>query len=156
MLDKIESQIDAGEFGFHKWRWRLRLMHARGLCFLALGKPAKSLALAEEGLPLAEKNITRKYIALNHQLRASALKELGKINKAIAAYKAAVSLADTIQYQPIRWSGRYQLAELYKQMGDEQESHRSSSEAGNIAQAIADAIEDESLRKLFLNAVLPR
>ncbi|MGD8750447.1 MAG: AAA family ATPase [Anaerolineales bacterium] len=155
MLNKIETQIDAGEFGFHKWRWRLRLMHARGLCFLALGEPAKSLALAEEGLPLAEKNITRKYIALNHQLRASALIELGNINTAIAAYEAAVSLADTIQYQPIRWYSRYQLSALYKQMGREQESQRSSSEAGDIVQAIADAIENESLRKIFINAALP-
>ncbi|MCA1772406.1 MAG: AAA family ATPase [Halomonas sp.] len=155
MLNKIETQIDAGEFGFHKWRWRLRLMHARGLCFLALGEPAKSLALAEEGLSLAEKNITRKYIALNHQLRASALKELGNINKAITAYEAAVSLADTIQYQPIRWRGRYQLTALYKQNGREQESQRSSSEAWDIVQAIAEAIEDDTLRKIFLNTAIP-
>jgi predicted ATPase/DNA-binding SARP family transcriptional activator len=154
MLKKIETQIDAGEFGFHKWRWRLRLMHARGLCFSALGEPAKSLALAEEGLPLAEKNITRKYIALNHQLRARALKDLGNINKAISAYEAAISLADTIQYQPIRWNGRFQLAELYNQKGREQESKRSSSEAADIVQAITEAIEDELLRKIYLTAAL--
>lgn len=155
MLNKIETQIDAGEFGFHKWRWRLRLMHARGLCFLALGEPAKSLALAEEGLPLAEKNITRKYIALNHQLRASALKELEKINNAISAYEAAVLLADKTQYQPIRWKGRFQLAELYNQKGREQESKRSSSEAVDIVQAITEAIEDQALRKIFLNTAIP-
>jgi tetratricopeptide (TPR) repeat protein len=155
MLNKIETQIDAGEFGFHKWRWQLRLLHASGLCLLSLGEPAKSLALADEGLPLAETNSTRKYIALNHQLRASALRELGKINKAIAAYEAAVSLADKIQYQPIRWSSRYQLAELYKQLGDVQESQRSSSEAGDIVQAIAEAIEDETLRKIFLTTAVP-
>ena len=151
LLNKIKTQIDAGEFGFHKWRWRLRLMHARGLCFLALGEPTKSLALAEEGLPLAEKNIARKYMALNHQLRASALKELGIINEAIAAYEVAVSLADTIQYQPTRWSGRYQLADLYEQKGREQDSQHLSSEAENIIHAIANAIEDEPLRNIFLN-----
>ena len=154
MLNKIETQIDAGEFGFHKWRWQLRLMHALGLCFLALGEPAKSLALAEEGLPLSEKNITRKYIALNHQLRGRALAASGNYDQAIAALEAAVSLADTIQYQPIRWSSRYQLAELYRQLGDEQEAQRSSSEAGGIVQTIADAIEDKTLRKVFLESAL--
>jgi predicted ATPase/DNA-binding SARP family transcriptional activator len=155
MLNKIKTQIDAGEFGFHKWRWRLRFIHARGLCFLALGEPAKSLAMAEEGLLLAEKNITRKYIALNHQLQGRALAASGNNDQAIAALEASVSLADTIQYQPIRWSGRYQLAKLYKQKGSEQESQQSSSEAGDIVQAIADAIEDKTLRKIFLNTAVP-
>lgn len=155
MLNKIETQIDAGEFSFLKWRWRLRLMHARGLCFLVLGEPVKSMTLAEEGLPLAEKKIIRKYIALNHQLRGRALAALGNYDEAITALEAAISLADTIQYQPIRWSGRYQLAELYKQLGDEKKSQRSSFKAGDIVQAIADAIEDEPLRKIFLNAALP-
>jgi predicted ATPase/DNA-binding SARP family transcriptional activator len=156
MLNKIETQINAGAFGFHNWRWRLRLLHARGLCYLALDEPARSLALAEEGLLSAETTIARKYVALNHELRGKALAELGSIDKAIAALEAAVELADTIQYQPIRWGGRHQLAELYKQKGRERETQQTSSEAEDIIHAIADALEDEPLRNTFLNAALPR
>ena len=156
MLDKIETQIDAGEFGFHQWRWRLRMLHARGSCFLDLDAPSKALALAEEGLQLAQTNLARKYIALNHQLRGSALAEMGKIDNAITAIEAAVSLADTIQYQPIRWSSRYQLADLYYQTGYEQKSRRTSSEARVIIYGIADAIEDESLKQKFINVALPK
>ena len=156
MLNEIEAQIESGEFGFHKWRWWLRLLYIRGLCFLVQGVPKKALALAEEGLPLAEINITKKYIALYHQLRGKALSELGHLDKAIAANKAAVSLADAIQYQPIRWSCRYQLGELYKQKGWKQESQQIKSESGDIIFSIADAIEDETLRKIFLDTAQPK
>ena len=156
LLNKTETRINAGEFGFHNWRWRLRLLHARGLCFLDIDDPAKALELAEEGLPLAEINITRKYVALNHELGSMALARLGRVDEAIVAMEMAVSLADTIQYQPIRWASRYKLVELYRQKGHEQEAQRASSEAEIIIQTIAGGLEDETLRTTFLNATLPQ
>jgi predicted ATPase/DNA-binding SARP family transcriptional activator len=155
-LNKTETRINAGEFGFHNWRWRLRLLHARGICFLDIDDPAKALDLAEEGLPLAEMNITRKYVALNYELKGMALAELGKVNEAIVAMEMAVSLADTIQYQPIRWASRYKLVELYRQKGHEQEAQRASSEAEIIIQAIAGGLENKTLRTKFLNSTLPQ
>ena len=88
--------------------------------------------LAEEGLRLAERNITRKYAALNHELRGRALAELGNIDDAIAAFETAVSLADAIQYQPIRWRGRHQLSELLGEKGREQEMQQTASEVEEI------------------------
>jgi tetratricopeptide (TPR) repeat protein len=154
LLDKIEEQINTGAFGFHKWRWLQRLVHARGLCFLARDEPVKALALAEEALPLAETSVIRKYVALNHELRGMALAKLGRVDEAIGATETAISLADAIQYQPIRWAGRNQLAELYRQNGREQEAKNTSSEAGYIIKTIADALEDETLRAIFLNGAL--
>lgn len=124
--------------------------------FIGSWRSLKSAGVGRERVTSGGKNLTRKYIALNHQLRGSALAELGKTDNAIAAIEAAVALADTIQYQPIRWSGRYQLAELYSQMGYEQEAHQSSSKARDIIHAIADSIRDEPLRKTFLNAALQK
>jgi tetratricopeptide (TPR) repeat protein len=154
MLDQIEVQIDAGSFGFHGWRWRLRLLHARGLCLLALDEAAKALALAEGGLPLAETKGSQKYVALNHELGGLALAGLGNVDGAIGELQAAVSLADSIQYQPTRWAGRQQLATLYRQTGRLPEARTSSSEARAIIETIAASLEDEDLRAIFLSAAL--
>jgi len=155
LLDKIEVQINCGSFGFHNWRWQVRLLHTRGLCFLALDEPEKSLALADEGLLLAEKTIARKYTALNHALRGQALAKLGHLDEAILELELAISLGDVIQYQPLRWSGRYQLAKLCRQCNSESDANKMVTEAENIIQTIAGAIDDENLRTTFLNTALP-
>jgi DNA-binding SARP family transcriptional activator len=154
LLDEIEVQINAGSFGFHNWRWRVRLLHARGLCYLVLDDPAKVLGIADEGLLLAETGVIRKYIALNHELRGMALAELGGVDEAIYELETAVALADTIQYQPVRWASRQRLAKLYLQIGREGEAKNTSSEAEDIIQTIASSLEDETLRVIFLKAAL--
>jgi len=154
LLEEIEEQISAGSFGFHSWRWRLRLLHTRGLCFLALDKPAEVVPLAEEGLQLAEIKEARKYIALNHGLLGRAVAMLGDVNEAMREIELAVSLADEIQYQPIRWEGRFHLAYLYRQKNRLKAAKTTISEAKGIIQTISDAIDDESLRTTFLNMTL--
>jgi len=156
LLDEIEVQINAGSFAFHNWRWRLRLLQARGLCFLALDEPVMALASAEDGLSLAETNDTHKYVALSHELKGMALAELGNLDEAIIELETAISLADAIQYQPVRWAGRHQLAKLYHQNGREQEAKGTLSDAKDIIQAIATSLEDKDLRVTFLNAALPQ
>ena len=155
LLNKIEVQINAGSFGFHSWRWRLRLIHTRGLCFLASDDPSKALSLAEQGLPLAETSAIRKYVALNHELRGMALATLGRVDEAIGATEKAISLADAIHFQPIRWAGRHQLAELFREKDRVQEAKDISSEAEHIIQTIAASLEDEGLQAAFMNAALP-
>ena len=151
LLDDIEKQISAGLFVFHSWRWRLRLLHIRGLCLLSLDKPAEVVPLAEEGLQLAEIKGIRKYIALNHELMGLTLTSLGKRDQAARELKTAVILADEIQYQPIRWAGRFHLAKLYQQNNRPQAAVETTSEAEVIIQAIAGALKDESLQSSFLN-----
>jgi DNA-binding SARP family transcriptional activator len=154
ILEKIEKEIEVGAFGFHKWRWRIRLLHTRGLCYLSLNEPVKVLELAEEGLTLAETNVTRKYVALNHELRGLAFGKLGSIDKSIAVIETAVSQADKIKYQPVRWRGRFQLAKLYKEKDRLQAAEQTSVEAKGIIQVIADELKDTNLKKIFINSTL--
>jgi len=156
LLDEIEEQINIGSFGFHNWRWQLRLLHTRGLCFLALDKPANALALADEGLPLADRNLTRKYIALNNDLRGMALAKLENVDEAITALEKAISLADEIQYQPIRWGSRKHLVDLNQQKGRDKEAKNMLAEAKQIIQTIASALDNENLRSIFLASARPQ
>ncbi|MEN8172112.1 MAG: AAA family ATPase [Chloroflexota bacterium] len=155
LLDKIEQQINVGSFGFHNWRWQMRLLHARALCSLALDDPEKALALSDEGLLLAEKTAARKYTALNHALKGQALAKLAHLDGAISELQLAISLADAIQYQPLRWTGRLNLADLHRQSNHQHDADKILAEAENIIQTIAAALEDEELRTTFLNTALP-
>ena len=85
-----------------------------------------------------------------------ALAELGDMDEAISELETAISMADAIQYQPIRWAGRHWLAKLYRQNGRGGEAKKTSSEAENIIQTNATELEDENLRATFLNAALPK
>lgn len=151
-LREIQTRIEQEAFGFHAWRWRLRLHHAQGLCYLALDQAPKALELAEEGMALAKATTSRKYVALNHELRGTALADLGQVPEALAELKSAVALADDVSYQPLRWGGRYRLAQLYERAGRGEEARASLAEAKQIIQAIAAELTDELLRSAFLGA----
>jgi hypothetical protein len=84
-----------------------------------------------------------------------ALAALGKTDEAISELETAISLADVIQCQPIRWAGRHQLAKLYQRNGREQGAENALSEEEHIIQTIATSLEDKDLRVSFSNAALP-
>jgi tetratricopeptide (TPR) repeat protein len=154
LLNEIETQISAGSFGFHRWRWELRVLHTRGLCALAQDEPERALDLAKSGAMLAKAKGSQKYVALNHEMRGTALAASGDSGKAIEHLKIAVSLADKIQYQPIRWAGRHRLGNLYLDNGLAQESKVALGEANEVIQTIASALDDEKLRAIFLSTAL--
>jgi hypothetical protein len=74
------------------------------------------------------------------------------MDDAIGELKTAISLADAIQYQPIRWAGRHKLAKLDHQNGLEQEAKNTSSKAEHIIQTSAAALNEKILKTSFLNA----
>jgi predicted ATPase/DNA-binding SARP family transcriptional activator len=155
-LGEIQRKIEREAFGFHAWRWRLRLHHAQGLCYLALGHAPRALELAEEGMTLAKATTSRKYVALNHELSGMALADLGQATGAMAELKSALALADGVSYQPLRWGGRYWLARFYEQAGQGEEARANLAEAKQIIHAIATELTDKLLRSAFLGAELVR
>lgn len=134
-LRHVQERIERTAFGFHAWRWRLRLLHAQGLCQLTLGASKKALALAAEGLTLAQSTTSCKYIALNECLRGMAFAQLGSVGKAKTSLKKSIALADEMNYQPLRWEGRYHLAQF------ERESTRMK-EAAQIIESIAQNLRE--------------
>ena len=143
-LRHVQERIEHAAFGFHAWRWRLRLLHAQGLCQLALDSSEKASALAAEGLTLAESTTSRKYIALNESLRGMAFAQLGSVDKAKTSLKKSIALADEINYQPLRWEGRYHLAQLER-------ASTQMKEAAQIIQSIAQNLREPE-RSTFLQA----
>ncbi len=153
VLGEIQERIEAGAFGFHAWRWRLRILHARGLCLLALNQLTAVLLLMEEGLTLAKSATVRKYIALYHEVKGLALARLEQTADAISELETAVQLADAIHYQPLCWQGRAHLAALYTDVKRLQDAKTNLTAAHQIIRHIANHLTDGILQNTFLNAV---
>ncbi|MFZ1754428.1 MAG: BREX system ATP-binding domain-containing protein [Caldilineaceae bacterium] len=151
-LEQLEPKLGEKQYGYHAWRWRLRLLHAKGLCCLKLGRMDEARDLAEAGLALAQSTGAQKYTALNQALAGEALAGLGMWAEVAANWQAALALADRIEYQPLRWQGRYELAQMYRQRDEADRADILLAEAVEIARAIGERLDDEALRQTFLAA----
>lgn len=151
-LEELAPKVGGKEYGYHAWRWRLRLLHAKGLCCLALGRVDEALTLAESGLALASSTGAQKYTALNRQLEGEALAAQGMGDRAVAALQQALALADRIEYQPLRWQSRFQLAQLHRQRDESEQAGALLTETSHIIRAMAAAVDDDPLRQIFLAA----
>jgi len=154
-LEQIEEQMDSGDFGYHGWRWRIRLLHIQGLCHLRLHDPERALTLAAEGMALAQRTSARKYIALFHELTGAAMAKLGRWAEASYELGEAVREADAIECRPIAWQARVRLSRVYRALEDEQRAGARLEEAGAIVSAIADEVSDDQLRAKFLSSSKP-
>jgi DNA-binding SARP family transcriptional activator len=152
-LGALERRLEQNDFGFHGWRWRLRLWHIEGLALVALGSPDESLTLAAQGMQLAQRTTAAKYIALNHELCAQAHTALGDEKSAISELENALHLADQMVYQPLRWQGRRRLAALYSAGGDDPRAALLTEQADQIIEKIAADLTDPHRRQTFLSTV---
>ncbi len=153
-LEAIEPHLAGRQYGYHAWRWRLRLLHMKGLCHLDLGEADQALALAEEGLTLALSTGAQKYVALNRQLNGRAFAQQNLFAQACDQLAQAVALGDRIQYQPLRWQARFRLAQIHRQSGEPERAAALVAEAAQVVRTIAANLDDEKLRRVFLSAAL--
>ena len=151
-LHQIQNQIEQTKYGFHSWRWRLRLLYAQGLCQLGLQRPTAAYELALEGLELSRSTTSNKYVALNQALLGNASLALGQKHEAISALTSAVELADKIAYQPLRWERRWTLATIYTTEGDHEQARSWTRQAKQIIDDIADDLDETPLRSTFLGS----
>lgn len=146
-LKQIEEQIKAGQFGFHQWRWQMRMKHGFGLYYLLTDQAEIALTKADELWALANKADAQKCLCLAQQLRGDALIKLTQLDEAASALEMSIKLADAISYRPVLWEARYQLAGLQPGNGNPL-----LADAGSLVQKTAQQLTDTSLRQRFLAA----
>lgn len=150
----IEKRLEQGDFGFHNWRWRLRLLHIKGLALLQAGELAAARTAVEAGLELAYATEATKYVTLHNELRGRIELAQGDSASAIAHLEKVLVSADSMHYQPLRWQARLRLAMLH---GETQLGATHAQMAQSIVADIASELEqnlgDADLAACFLAAV---
>lgn len=149
-LSELQARIADEAFGFHAWRWQLRLDYAQALCHLALGNSGVAQQLATNGMNQARATSSTKYVAFNHEIRGAALALDGRLDEATSEWKLAIALADKIEYQPVRWQGRYQLGQLLSTLGFDAEAKTQYKEAAEIITSIAQSLGGTTVQSRFL------
>ncbi len=143
-LQQIEKQINAGQFGFHQWRWRLRLLHIWGLYYLQTGHVELALSKSENLQHLAQKVNAKKYMCLAQQLQGDALIELRRFDEATTALKGAVTMAESISYRPVLWEEAQQLSSLQPK-----QNHKRLAKTVRLVRETAGQLSDPSLAARF-------
>jgi tetratricopeptide (TPR) repeat protein len=151
LLD-VQRQIEQKSFGFHGWRWQLRLLYGEGLCRLALGQAEQACALARAGITLAKSTTSRKYVAFHQALLGMAQAQIGAAEDAISSLASAIEVADEIGYQPLRWEGRCHLAGIHAATGQPDQAQILLHRAEQIVDTIAGALTPPPLRSIFLSS----
>ena len=146
-LQHIEKQIAAGQFGFHQWRWRLRLLHIWGHYYLQTGHPELALSNSENLWDLAQEVNAQKYMCLSQQLQGDALIELVRLDEAAIALQRAVQLAISIAYRPVLWEAGCQLATIQPEISQE-----ILAKGRNLVRETASQLLDSDLQQGFLNS----
>ena len=152
-LAAIEARMAHGDYGFHGWRWRLRLLYTQGLCHLRRGDVRAALALAAAGSALAQRTTARKYIALNHHLAGAAHALAKDWTRAQSALAQAVDVADAIHCRPVAWHVRADLADVHRALGATPTADTTVASAVADVRAMAADIADGTLRATFLAMV---
>jgi len=146
-LKHIEKQIKAGQFGFHQWRWRLRLLHIWGLYYLQTDHAELAHSKSENLWDLAQEVKAKKYMSLAQQLRGDAQIALGRLEEAMIAFEGSVQLAKSISYRPVLWEAGGQLASLQPK-----KYQKRLAKTVRLVRETAELLSDPSLRQTLLKS----
>ena len=146
-LQQIEKQIKAGQFGFHQWRWRLRLLYIGGRYYLQTGQIELALTKSENLWHLAQEVNAKKYMCLAQQLRGDALTALARPDEAKIALKRSIQLAESMSYRPVQWAAGLQLASIQPT-----QDQKILAKARGLVRETAGQLADPGLRQTFLES----
>jgi DNA-binding NarL/FixJ family response regulator len=129
-----------------KWAW--------AKVAIAKGRPQEALQLAEELIGSAPGHDKSQFIPALLQLKAEALIELKQAEAARQILKNALQGAEQRNARPLLWEIHAALGHLYQHLKEKDLATIEYSKAREIAQSMANTIEDPSMQADFLRATV--
>jgi tetratricopeptide (TPR) repeat protein len=148
MLERIEIEA----FGSHKWFWKVKLHNVLAEACHATGDHEEALRCLEESLSVAVANSVQKYMAKGWALRGRILAHLGNAEAAGADLQRAFALAEQLNSPSITYPIAFDLGQWHEGAGQEREAAELYGKAKATVERMATAVEDETLRSVFLQS----
>ena len=110
---------------------------ARAEIALHAETPETAIEWAARAIEVAQRTKRRKYEARSRTILGEALGQLGRRDEALAALRAAVTLADELIGPPGRWRAREALGRVSHLLGDDDAAAAAYAEAGDLIESFA-------------------
>lgn len=135
-----------------RWRYNIRLQAAMAEHWLHVGDIEKAREHVEKLRATATEHEVHKYIAVSHNLMARVCIATGDLTAADENFDRALAELDHYPAPLVTWKVHAGRAKLKHQLGQIEEANNSSARATEIVNYIASNVNDEHLRKRFLDA----
>jgi tetratricopeptide (TPR) repeat protein/predicted Ser/Thr protein kinase len=135
-----------------RWRYQIRLQAGAGEHQLALGDLARAEEHAQRLLETAAHYQARKYVAVAHKLLAEVAIARGDLTTAAAELAAALDALQAYPVPIVAWKIYAALGRLCALRGDAAGARRAFAQAAAVVKEIADGMNEERLRNVFLNS----
>ena len=135
-----------------KWRYTQHLTHSLGEILLEDGQYERALQMANECLAMAEPTESRKNIIKGRRLRSQVLLKQGASIEAEKELQIALRIAQEIGNPPQLWKTYVAMGDLQFALKIREKAHEAYNHALLVIENVAAGLEDESLKKTFLNS----
>jgi hypothetical protein len=120
--------------------------------WLIRGDPEKALSYADECLDIAVTTGRQKNIAKGRRLRGYAMVGMGRVAEGVNELVAARDVARRIGNPPQLWKALSALGDAYRIDDREEDAVAAHVEALSVVQSVAEGLQDERRRKVFLES----
>jgi tetratricopeptide (TPR) repeat protein len=154
-----EYLLHAGEhvgrtgFGFHSWRWQMRLLDARARLLMEFSLFDEAFQVVNGLLDWSDRTESAKYKARAILLRARIYLAEKNTAAACADLLVARDLADVMCHLPTRLLARRALEQLYEAAGERALADQVRSEGRSLIVHTETRLEDPDLRHSFANGL---
>ncbi|MBI5016154.1 MAG: AAA family ATPase [Deltaproteobacteria bacterium] len=133
-------------------RWSARMNHVKASILLARGDLDSVQALARQGLDVAERWAMKKYIGKAERLLGQVMTERRAYDAAQPYLHTALEKLEQVGNPKQLWITHTALAKLFRALGRPDREREHWQAAAAIVGSTAEGLQDEALRKTFLEA----
>jgi tetratricopeptide (TPR) repeat protein len=151
VLEGAAERLRTGFFDSHKWKWSMRVALEQARLALLEGDLERAAEPLAEGLGIAERTESRKYLAFGHRLRGELLLAGGRREEGLAALRQAAELATAVDSPRVIWETSAALGRALAAAGREAQARVAYGTAVQALVRTLPHIPDPRLRQTLLS-----
>jgi class 3 adenylate cyclase/tetratricopeptide (TPR) repeat protein len=151
-MTRFEKESAHPDYDLVRYRWSTRMKDLKGTIVLSRGDLEGAEEIAKDCLDTATKRGMKKYVGKAERLFGQILTMRGAYDLAEAELKSALAKLEEVGNPKQLWMTRTALARVYEKMKTPDLGREQWQAAGAIVEYTADGLQDEGLRRTFLNA----